>query len=528
MSFVITAPDLVESAAQDLAGIRSTLAEASASAAGPTTGIVSAAQDEVSVAIASMFGNVGEEFRALSVQAQAFHTEFVNMLHSGAGAYLSAETANAGSIGQGLNGIAGALQNGGPAGLANAIAAGVQEVSPSIAGAPAALGALQTGGAPALMNGLNAFGSALGGPYQSLLSTTAANLQTLGNGLLGNPLPVLHQLVANQMGYGQLIASAVQNLPAELAHIPANVAALLSANPAAIIQQFVNTQLGYAQTVVTGLGSAAHDFATGVMGLPGAFQSAFQALSTGDVTGALTDVGLGFRNLFLTGFDVTTVGQTFVVTPTGALGDLLPVLAIPGQLAQNFTDVLPFGSIPRLMAQNATNVLKTLTDTSVTASAAFTLNPPPGDVSGIVLSNTFGLPLALGTGLLGAPVNALNAFGSSATSFVGALQAGNGLGAATALLDAPGAVLNGFLNGQSTFPLTLDVGGLLTTINLPLDGLLVPASVYSGSIVGLGQVPVFGTPLGGLLPDLFNLLPGELASAIGGAAAPFFPPPSSL
>ncbi|WP_156764908.1 PE family protein, partial [Mycobacterium sp. 1081908.1] len=60
MSYVIATPDLVQSAAQDLAGIRSSLAEAAASAAGPTTGIATAAQDEVSVAIASMFGNFGQ------------------------------------------------------------------------------------------------------------------------------------------------------------------------------------------------------------------------------------------------------------------------------------------------------------------------------------------------------------------------------------------------------------------------------------------------------------------------------------
>ena len=96
MSFVITEPELVQGAAQDLAGIRSSLAEATTTVAGPTTGIAAAAQDEVSVAIASMFGNYGQEFQALSAQAQAFHAQFVTAMNAGAAAYVGAEAANAG------------------------------------------------------------------------------------------------------------------------------------------------------------------------------------------------------------------------------------------------------------------------------------------------------------------------------------------------------------------------------------------------------------------------------------------------
>ena len=95
MSFVIAVPELVQGAAQDLADIGSSLAEATASVSGPTTGIAAAAQDEVSVAIASMFGRVGQEFQALGAQAQAFHAQFVDVLNASAGAYVSAEAANA-------------------------------------------------------------------------------------------------------------------------------------------------------------------------------------------------------------------------------------------------------------------------------------------------------------------------------------------------------------------------------------------------------------------------------------------------
>jgi hypothetical protein len=98
VSFVIALPELVQDAAQDLAGIGSSLADATASVSGPTTSIAAAAQDEVSVAIASLFGKFGQEFHALGAQAQAFHAEFVSSLNSGAGAYVSAEGANAGLV----------------------------------------------------------------------------------------------------------------------------------------------------------------------------------------------------------------------------------------------------------------------------------------------------------------------------------------------------------------------------------------------------------------------------------------------
>ena len=73
MSFVVVAPELVESAAHDLAGIGSTLGEATGLAAAPTTSIAAAGTDEVSTAIAALFGNHAQEFQALTARAAAFH-----------------------------------------------------------------------------------------------------------------------------------------------------------------------------------------------------------------------------------------------------------------------------------------------------------------------------------------------------------------------------------------------------------------------------------------------------------------------
>jgi len=54
MSFMFVTPDGVQDAAQALSRIHSSLSEASAAVAAPTTGIVAAGQDEVSIAIASL------------------------------------------------------------------------------------------------------------------------------------------------------------------------------------------------------------------------------------------------------------------------------------------------------------------------------------------------------------------------------------------------------------------------------------------------------------------------------------------
>ena len=91
MSFVMAAPDLVTAAASDLASIESALSEVRAAAATQTTGLLAAADDEVSAAIAALFSAHGQGFQALGGQAAAFHAQFVQALNAGAGSYASAE-----------------------------------------------------------------------------------------------------------------------------------------------------------------------------------------------------------------------------------------------------------------------------------------------------------------------------------------------------------------------------------------------------------------------------------------------------
>lgn len=95
MSFVTASADLMQSAAQNLSGIRRALADAAATVSGPTTGIAAAAEDEISIAISSLFENFGRQFQSVNSHALAFHTEFVSSMNSSVGAYTSAEVANA-------------------------------------------------------------------------------------------------------------------------------------------------------------------------------------------------------------------------------------------------------------------------------------------------------------------------------------------------------------------------------------------------------------------------------------------------
>ncbi|MGB9308288.1 MAG: PE family protein, partial [Mycobacterium sp.] len=90
MSLVI-APEWVTAAASDLANIGSHVGVANAAAAFPTTNLLAAAGDEVSAAIAALFGTHGQVYQAVSAQAAAFHSQFVQTLNTSAGSYAAAE-----------------------------------------------------------------------------------------------------------------------------------------------------------------------------------------------------------------------------------------------------------------------------------------------------------------------------------------------------------------------------------------------------------------------------------------------------
>src|ERR1700739_963607 len=94
MSFVMAVPEVLGTAATDLTNIGSTLSTANAAAATQTTGVLAAAEDEVSAAIAAVFSVHGQGFQALSAQAAAFHTQFVQALSGAGAAYAATEADN--------------------------------------------------------------------------------------------------------------------------------------------------------------------------------------------------------------------------------------------------------------------------------------------------------------------------------------------------------------------------------------------------------------------------------------------------
>jgi len=86
-------------AAQDASAIGSALNEAKAAAAGPTTGLVAAAEDEVSAITAQFFDTYGQEYQALLHRASAFHNQFVAALGAAGNAYAQAEAEIASTLG---------------------------------------------------------------------------------------------------------------------------------------------------------------------------------------------------------------------------------------------------------------------------------------------------------------------------------------------------------------------------------------------------------------------------------------------
>ncbi|HTY31587.1 PE family protein [Mycobacterium sp.] len=94
MSFVTTQPEALVYAAGKLQIIGSAMAGESAAAAAPTTGLIPAAADEVSVLQATIFAAYGSLYQSVNAQATAIHELFVSTLGASAGSYASTESLN--------------------------------------------------------------------------------------------------------------------------------------------------------------------------------------------------------------------------------------------------------------------------------------------------------------------------------------------------------------------------------------------------------------------------------------------------
>lgn len=89
-------------AAADVEGIAA-VGRANTAAAGRISGIAAAAGDEISAAVANLFGAYGQEYEAVILQARAFEEQFAQALAAASSAYQQAESAAVAAL-QGLFG----------------------------------------------------------------------------------------------------------------------------------------------------------------------------------------------------------------------------------------------------------------------------------------------------------------------------------------------------------------------------------------------------------------------------------------
>ncbi|OBK91875.1 hypothetical protein A5645_25080 [Mycobacterium asiaticum] len=550
MSFVLAAPEVFSGAAANLSGIGSTLTQATAAAAGPTTTLATAAADEVSAAISKLFGAFGQEFQEVSAQATAFHAEFLRLIDGSAAAYLGAEIANAqqtltglsatgvpapaapldpilgglgpiiiGNSGSGGGGLFGSLQSG----LTSVISG--SPLGPIFAGAGQQLGNVLSGfaaGDPlgALQRLLLPAGQPAppaGNAYQQLFAHTSANLSAIVGDMAERPFPALNQFIANQQRYANIIATDValvlQDFPNGLVHqASVGFQTVTTADYQGALQSFLDKQAYRSQIT----NPALQNFATHLIERLPAFTddlgSIGHSVSVGDYHGAVDAIPRSVVRLLLDGVNIDNLST---VNVRGPAGDLLPLLSAPGSLQQDLVDLLPPGTIPRAIGQHFVNA------------------------TGTAL-------MPVGSALIGWPIATLDGLATGATAFGSALQAGNAVGALGALIDMPAYVLDGFLNGNVvvdiavplTATVTIPVGlpglppiltpipigiGAPVVLHVPFTGILTSAQPISATlqvdIPATGAnvpltITVPGLTLGGAVPALLVDLPRAVATAI--------------
>src|SRR5262249_9912023 len=98
MSFVLVAPDVLATAAADATQIGSAVTAGNLAAAIPTTELAAAAGDEVSAAIAALFGAHAQQYQAAAAQAATSYEQFVRTLSEAAASYAGAEATSAASL----------------------------------------------------------------------------------------------------------------------------------------------------------------------------------------------------------------------------------------------------------------------------------------------------------------------------------------------------------------------------------------------------------------------------------------------
>jgi DNA-binding beta-propeller fold protein YncE len=189
MSYVIAAPSALTAAATDLAGIGSVVKVATAAAASPTTNLLAAAQDQVSSAVAELFGNYAQEYQALSAQTVSFHDQFVRALTTAGGAYGGTEAANVLSLSDLQQAVANVVNPPARALLGHPLIA--ERATPSVAGTSGPSGSV-TGANTTAGSSAGATTASAGGSAASAGGTSAATQNpvtaTVNVGLASGPI----------------------------------------------------------------------------------------------------------------------------------------------------------------------------------------------------------------------------------------------------------------------------------------------------------------------------------------------------
>ncbi len=437
-------PGLVATATGQLADIGASIGETAAAASAPTTQIAVAASDEVSAAVARLFGTLGAEFQQANAQAAAFHAEFVRVLSTSAAAYIGAEIANAekqlldtsaaaaatdplggllGSIlgggtstsGTGLGGLLGGsgglldpILFGGTGGLLGPLIGGNGVLTSLVGNGPfgsilnsagqqfgAGISALIGGtGGQFLTGQLQGLGSllfpglfpttgvvttapAVGGAWQQPFINTGNNLAALNAAFAADPFPLLRQIVANQQGYAMQIGAELAYVAQHPALVgQASLAYLMSGGPALAVQTAVNGTLsgtaGNWQTLSTSFSAFNRDLSANLAHFPSDWAKVNQDLATGQYHLAVTDGTSAVLNVFLSGFDTHNLADIKLVGP---VGDLFPVISLPGQNLSGLSTLMPAHSVPAQMTNNLGRFFTALADTSVSTTISGTVNP---------------------------------------------------------------------------------------------------------------------------------------------------------
>jgi PE family/Histidine phosphatase superfamily (branch 1) len=108
MASVFVVPEMLETAAADVARIGSAVTAGNLAAAIPTTELAAAGADEVSAAIAALFGAHAQDYQAAAARATTYYEQFVRTLSAAASSYAATEVGIASSLQGPLGGAANA------------------------------------------------------------------------------------------------------------------------------------------------------------------------------------------------------------------------------------------------------------------------------------------------------------------------------------------------------------------------------------------------------------------------------------